>query len=229
MTQENPYTIEDLVKVHREKAETPPLPVRPKNTFRRRRYVDFVLQMRMLLALVAMETGLVAGGLFYLYIRFDAIINNSLYRIHQRQGHGPFLEMLQEVGLVILVIVVINLLAWMFANWIWVRFVQSVLTPFNLMLDRMSRLDMQEDRGIMPKHESLDRMLSWRQKERRRMLMIKAYLAGISLEGDLTKADVRSNLQNRFRKIRRILPPHSRRILSAIKEFREARLPGFDD
>ncbi|MBF0126232.1 MAG: hypothetical protein HQM02_03380 [Magnetococcales bacterium] len=183
-----------------------------------RRYVDFRIQMRMLIALVLLETGLAGGGVGYLYFRFKAIIEENLYRIHHG-GQSVFQQLLEETGWVVLVMLVVNLAGLLIADRLWVGYVQRVLGSFTALAVKVTDLDFRSDGESPDQHASLELMLSWRQKERDRALAVR------ELVRDLDQVPPARQVE-RLRRLRAILPPYSRRFVGRLASDRDAARGG---
>lgn len=180
-----------------------------------RRYVDFRIQMRMLIALVILETGLAGGGVGYLYWRFKTIIEENMYRIH----HAPqnaFSQLMEETGWVILVMLGINLVGLYLADRLWGGYVRKVLGTFTALAVKVTDLDFRPDTESPDQHASLDLMLEWRQKERMRALAVRE----IVRDCDQVPQE---QLVKKLQQLRTILPPYSRRFVGRLKSERAGK------
>ncbi|MBF0153178.1 MAG: hypothetical protein HQL64_05510 [Magnetococcales bacterium] len=176
---------------------------------RKRVYVDARIQMRMLIALLVLEIVLAAGGVVYLYFRFEAIIEESLYRIHHAT-QDIFSLLSEEMGWVVLGMLLINLAGLLAADRVWIWYVKRVLGTFTTLAVKVSDLDFSPDQVSPDQHVALDLMLAWRQKERDRARAIRTILA---------HADTTNNeqLAARLRELRANLPPYSHRFVGRLR------------
>lgn len=147
----------------------------PGQILRKRRYVDHRLQGALLIALIAMEVCMIAIAMVYLYFRFNIIIEDSLYRIHQvgtLPTHSLLVELVQVMG----IFTVINVCALFVAHIIWVHYVQNVVKAFRRGLGLMAVLDFRKtDTNDHAHHEVLDLLHHWQRAERERSINIRNY------------------------------------------------------
>lgn len=208
--------------VNKWRASPTPLPPSAPRTCpqspRHRRYVDFALQMRLLVILIAMEILLVVGGLYYLHHRFSDIFARNLYRIHTPPAEETLRLLLSEAGVVVLIMVMANLFALILADRLWVNIVNRVLARFRALATRIKDLDLSEAGEEIPNHESVERIQEWRRHERRRSLAIKGFLGGIQPHADWNNPEEQAFLQRQLRRLRRVLPPYSRRFVGKMDE-----------
>lgn len=181
------------------------------------RYLDFKVQMHMLVALIVLEVGLVVAGIFYLYARFSDIIKTSLYRIH----HGSdtlFSMMLTEMGQMLVVFVGVNMLAVFLADRIWVHYVRSVLGSFRALVNRVADLDFTKDGKPRVQHRVLDQTLAWREKERVRASSVRDITRSLKPHADFSDPKVLEELGRQLTEVRQSLPSYSRRFVGRLKE-----------
>lgn len=195
----------------------PPSRVVHARNKRQRKYVDFAIQMRMLIALVVMEVVLVAAGVWYLYLRFNTIVEANLYRIHQTPGESPLEVLVKEAGIVVLALVVANVLAMVVADRIWILYVRRVLNKFTALAQRTRDFDLREDTDKDHSHEVLVRMLAWRWAERKRALNVRAAIRNLSPDADFDNPMVRQEFLRNLQWLRRALPPYSRRFVGRLE------------
>ncbi|MBF0146609.1 MAG: hypothetical protein HQL84_16625 [Magnetococcales bacterium] len=177
------------------------------------RYVDYKIQMRMLLALVVMELGIISVGLFYLYHRFSTLIDANLYRIHRQASSDMFTLLLYETGWVIGVSLLVNLAALFIADRLWVNYVHSILMAFGLHADQIADLDFRDQHSNhAPKHESLDMIQMWQQGERQRALAIRAAIHAIDPDA-VDDPHGREQIVKQLTTIQSLLPPYSSRFV----------------
>lgn len=147
---------------------------------RRIRYIDRALQKRLLTAFILLEVLLVVAGLLYLHASLEAVLEESLYRIHLADAEPIFSLLLRETALVLGGLLLANLALLAAGNWLWTRYVDSILSPFAGLLERTARLDLSEDAGIAPRHPVLVLALAWREAERARCRRIRETVRSLS-------------------------------------------------
>ncbi|HIJ84944.1 MAG: hypothetical protein HW380_3365 [Magnetococcales bacterium] len=181
------------------------------------RYVDYKVQMRMLIALVAMELTIISVGLAYLYYRFASIIDANIYRIHKQASTDVFSVMLQETTWVLSVSVLINLAALLIADRVWIRYVRSIVGAFGSQADRIADLDFRVDHPeLETQHESIDMIQTWYRGERQRSMEIRTALNAIVLN-DVDDPEGRERIRGHLVTIQKLLPPYSRRFVGRIR------------
>ncbi len=177
------------------------------------RYVDYKIQMRMLLALLALELTIMTAGLFYLYYRFSALIDANLYRIHRGTSSDVFSTMLTETGWVIGISLLVNLTALLIADRLWVTYVRSILTTFGSHADQIADLDFRDQQtNLGTKHKALGMIQTWLQGERQRALTIRTVLNTIDIntcDDPQSQKDILTHILT----IQNNLPPYSRRFI----------------
>lgn len=177
------------------------------------RYVDFNIQIRMLIALIVLETGGIVAAITYLYLDFSAIIQAQMYRIHH-QPETLFSILLTETGQVLVVLLGVNLLAIFVADRIWVHYVGRVLGAFRVLADKVSDLDFSQDRKPTVKHDVLNRMRTWRTKERMRILALHDNLQAIEKEADFVHDPTsKEAIYQHLLKMQQTLPAYSHQYL----------------
>lgn len=183
------------------------------------RYLDFAIQMRMLMALVGMEIILVGGAVYYLYERFSTILEENIYRIHQLPLDLSSV-MVNEIIKVAGGMILLNLLALFVADRIWSKYVSRILHAFTSMAHQVSDLDFHPDADPPPsQHELLDLMLSWRQQERQRLARIRAEIQKLDPHADFADPRVLANIQEQVRQLQHMLPPYSRRFVGRVRDL----------
>ncbi|MBF0135655.1 MAG: hypothetical protein H7833_13770 [Magnetococcus sp. DMHC-1] len=190
-------------------------PLRQRDT----RYLDFAIQMRMLIALVGMEIILVGGAVYYLYERFSTILEENIYRIHQLPLDLSSV-MVNEIIKVAGGMILLNLVALFVADRIWSKYVARILQAFTNMALHVSDLDFHPDADPpSSQHELLDLMLAWRQQERQRLVKIREEIQKLDPNADFSDPRVLAGIQEQVRQLRHILPPYSRRFVGRVKDL----------
>ncbi|MEO5351088.1 MAG: hypothetical protein H7836_15815 [Magnetococcus sp. YQC-3] len=186
-----------------------------------RLYVDFYIQMRLLIALLILQVTLTGGGIYYLFFRFKEIIEENLYRMHYAtQDLSPLL--LGEAGRVVAVMLAVNLVCLLLADRVWVRYVRRLLHTFTQLASKVADLDFCQDHDSPDQHAALERMLAWRQKERARLMAIGALSQQLTVTGDCAATQVREPLQPLLQQLRLQLPPYSRRYVGRLEQSKKS-------
>jgi len=157
---------------------------------RRRKLVDRRLQGILLVGLVALELGMLGGAMLYLYGQFSATIDANLFTVH-RTAQTPLLPtFLKQLGGVVVVMGVVNTLALLLANFLWVGYIKRVIGAFRARLERISRLDLtQPVEAGEAQHEVLQLLESWRCREVIRAAQIERLLAQLPHPSDEVAVD----------------------------------------
>lgn len=180
------------------------------------RYVDYKIQMRMLLALVVLELTIISIGLVYLYHRFSTLIDANIYRIHKDTSSDVFTTLLYETGWVVGVSLLVNLVALFIADRLWVNYVRSILISFGSHADHIADLDFRDQHpNITSKHSSLDMIQAWSRGERQRALDIRLAVGAIDLN-EINNQSGWKQIRNHLITIQKLLPPYSRRFMGKI-------------
>lgn len=165
-------------------------------------YIDHVLQKRLLIALVALETTVLSLAGAILYFRLNTIVDESLYRIHFASQPSMFSVLLKESLLILGGLVAVNLVALFAADRIWSHYVRSILLSLRSLLSRTRDLDLRADPDLPQRHKVLTLAIDWRRTERARHLALYESLhivENIAARPAASAAEIRDGLLN-FRK-----------------------------
>lgn len=135
-------------------------------------YIDHVLQKRLLIALLALETIVLSVAGAILYFRLNTIVDESLYRIHFAGQPSMFSVLLKESLLILGGLVAVNLVALFAADRIWSRYVRSILLTLRSLLSSTRDLDLRADPDVPQRHKVLTLAMDWRRTERARHLAL---------------------------------------------------------
>ncbi|MBF0310944.1 MAG: hypothetical protein HQL56_15600, partial [Magnetococcales bacterium] len=177
----------------------------------RRLYVDYRVQMAMVVALVLLQILLIVLGSLWLYHRFSQILESHLYRVHQ--GGLVLGEAFQREALWVVVgLVVVNLLAVAVADRIWRGYVRRVLGTLGELCRRTRQGEFDSDERIDPDlHPVIHWMVHWRALERARQRKLKRLLDTLDHPADFKSHDVCLRHQVVLSRLRQHLPRHSLR------------------
>jgi hypothetical protein len=129
------------------------------------RLVDHTLQQSLLVALVVMETALVAVAIWCLYQALGKIVDQNLYRVHF-SGHVNVLALLVSEGTPVLAAMLgVNFLALLVADRIWAWYVDAILGELERLMAAARRLDFSAQSGGPLHHAVLEQAVAWRAHE----------------------------------------------------------------
>ena len=150
------------------------LPHSEKYFERKIRYIDFRVQKRLLIALVALEVVLlcIAGGA--LLYRLNIIVDENLYRIHFADQPSMFYVLFSEALQIVGALVAINLVALLIADRIWSHYVNGIMSCLRSLLSRTRELDLRPEAAAPHLHKVLELALAWRETERSRHMALRA-------------------------------------------------------
>ena len=142
--------------------------------FNRRRihYVDFTIQMYLIVGLIVLELLILGIAAFLVYHDLANTIESEMYRSHQG-GRNLQSIVLPTVLWIMAIMVVCNAVALMIGGLLWRRYVGSVLRPFRTLVRRTAGLDFTLDNVARGHHRVLDLILQWRHQERQRLTQIR--------------------------------------------------------
>ncbi len=158
-----------------------------KSSYRKRLFIDMELQGWLLIGLVTLETLLLGGACWYLYLSLNASIDQNLYVIHKASDRQLVTEFTQQMWNVILTCALINTLALIAAHRLWARHVRHILRDFSARLQRLSRLDLSDVVDEGNKHCLLSTYDNWLKLERERLSCVNSLIA--KAREDMIKAD----------------------------------------
>lgn len=180
-----------------------PLPQRAAAHRRHIHYVDKTLQKWLLVALVGLEAGLVAGMVWMLHWRLGQVIENNLFRVHLAEDQSLFFGLMREAPLILSVFLIANVLALLLADGIWRRQVNSLLRSFMSLVGKSGRLDFSADAQPNGRHRLLELAQDQRARERSRLASIREHLA--QLDAELSGAGDPRRLRESLDSLNRLL------------------------
>jgi hypothetical protein len=131
-------------------------------------YVDSEVQRPLLVILVLLEVTLVFVFALLAYEHFNALIDESLFRVHIAEP-GPVWKRLASEGVWMMgLFAAINVIALAIAAGFWSRRQHFVLQEFNKLNRKTAALDFSSDAPVRQPHGVLSLTLAWRTSERAR-------------------------------------------------------------
>ena len=149
------------------------------NTKRKIHYIDPAVQNRLLIAFVLLEVLLIGAGMIVLYLDLKEVAEENLYRIHFAAREPLSTLLLREAMQILAVLVALNVAALGLAEWLWSRYLDSIMRPFSDLLARTGELDLARDGSPGQKHAILALVMAWRENERERCKGIRTEVSGL--------------------------------------------------
>ncbi|WP_426417203.1 hypothetical protein [Aestuariirhabdus sp. LZHN29] len=172
---------------------------------RRRHYVSYHVQGRLLGALVLLEVLMVLVAVIYLYGRFDALLETQLYSIHRAPAGTLASQMFYELAVTVVAMTVVNAIALLVAHLIWQNYVERVLLQFRAQLERMAELDFRLHSDLdSDLHESVAMLARWLDAERAVATELRELVPLLDRIGEMTPEE-REALSARLVKVERLL------------------------
>jgi hypothetical protein len=156
--------------------------MKPQHTPERRRIrlVDHVLQKSLLVALVLMETLLVACAIWVLYQALGKAIDENLYRVHFAGDVSVASLLIAEGAPVLAAMLGVNLLALIVADRIWAWYVDGILADLDALMAASTRLDFCARAPANSHHAVLDQAFGWRAVEAEQFAALRARVAALA-------------------------------------------------
>lgn len=151
---------------------------------RKIRYIDATVQNRMLVAFILLEVLLIGIGMIVLYLDLKEVVDENVFRIHFSTEQSLSSLLLREAMQTLAVLVVVNVAALIVADWLWLRYLDSILRPLSGLLTRSGKLDFTPDELFVQKHSIIELALAWREVERMRCKNIRAEISRLNEQGD---------------------------------------------
>lgn len=146
---------------------------------RNRRLVDHTLQQSLLVALLVMETALVAVAIWFLYQAPGKIVDENLYRVHF-SGRVNVLALLVSEGSPVLgAMLGVNFLALVMADRIWAWYVGGILEQLDRSMAAARRLDFSAPAGGPFHHAVLEQAGAWRTHEAACLAAQRAHIGAL--------------------------------------------------
>ena len=156
--------------------------IHPKKTVIHRRktqYVDEPIQKLLLIGLVLLEVGLAAGLAWLMYGHLSQIVEDNLYRVHLDESTPILGQMLHEAYFLLGVFIAVNVLALALVDWLWRRYVNSILLEFMQLVGKTAHLDFSADSRIDQHHHLLTLAEAQREQDRVRLTEFRLRLTAL--------------------------------------------------
>lgn len=150
---------------------------------RKRRYIDRLVQGRLLGALIGLEVLIFAAAMVAVYLDFSQAIDDMLFRIHMPVGQAPPVLM-QELLKIAPWIIGVNVVAVMIVRFFWGAYIGSIVAPLRGLFSRVMALDLRDQQGLGEHHEVLRKARGWLRVERERYRAIQAAVQALDAAAD---------------------------------------------
>lgn len=157
---------------------TPLMKPQPANR-RRLRIVDHSLQQSMLIALVLMETLIVAGAIWFLYRALADILDQNLYRVHFHGSVDMLSLLVRECTPVLGAMLALNFAALVAADRIWAHYVAGIVGTLARLMAAALRLDFGSREAGPFQHAVLDQAHAWRAAEAARLARARSRIRSL--------------------------------------------------
>jgi sensor histidine kinase YesM len=148
---------------------------------------DYLIQRRLLVLMTVFELLITLVAIAFLYYRIEDIIESRIYRFHN-SGMSVLEEYWLTIALILSAIIACNLVVIAVAHFVWVRYVNTVITRLGKNLEKIARLDFSTtESGADAIHPVLEDLNSWVEAERRLNSEIHRSLAEVRSEDDPAK------------------------------------------
>lgn len=142
-------------------------------------YVDHTLQKWLLLALVVMESVLVALAIWALYRALGTLIEEEMYRVHYSTPTRLLPVLIKEGAAVLGWMLLVNVLALLAADRIWAIYVQDILKKLTTLMQASQKLDFASHASMQSRHAVLAHALSWRDTTRQHLAQKRALILSL--------------------------------------------------
>ena len=172
---------------------------------RRRRFVDKMIQGRLLWGLIIIESLLFTAGMIVIYADLQQVLQESIYRVHQEANSGrPVL--LKELLMIFPWIITVNLMLLVIVDHRWKKVVRGIVMQLQDILYKVKRLDLRIYPIQQTDHEVLQRAKTWLDKERDRHISLQARVDEIPEQVDVNNAEQLSRIREQLKSMGRLLP-----------------------
>jgi hypothetical protein len=178
---------------------------RPADTRRKIYYVDESLQKFFLVGLVLMEVALSVSLIWLMRLYLDEIVSDNLYRAHLADAESILNQMALEALFLLGLFFVVNLIALLLVDWVWRRYVGSIVGAFMQLVKKTDALDYSADPQFTKRHQVLDLAERHREQARQTLATFRTRLA--ALPGALQQPDNPQAVAQLLHELRALLPP----------------------
>jgi len=160
---------------------------------RKHKFIDATVQGRLLFALIGLELFLFTIAIFWLHHELSTIVEQNLYRVHYSNHEGAA-TLSGVVFMVVALVFVVNVIALWIADYIWRRYINSVVCVLKDILSGIGEMNFSKSSmHIQTDHDVLDKALQWKMQEQQYYSDIKEAIS--ILPDEINPADENSIAQ----------------------------------
>lgn len=171
-------------------------------------YIDAAVQNRLLIALVLLEVLLISAGMIVLYLDMKEVVDENLFRIHFSATESLSALLFREAMQALAVLVIVNVAALGLAEWLWSRYLDSILCPLSSLLIRSGDLDFTRDETVEQRHAVLNFAVAWRETERERCKGMRAEISRLDENADYSSTNTLERTRAALENLKAFLPVH---------------------
>lgn len=169
-------------------------------------YIDATVQNRLLISFVLLEMLLIGAGMVVLYLDLKTVADENLFRIHFAASESLSALLFREAIRALVILVAVNVAALGFSEWLWSRYLDSILRPFSSLLSRTGCLDFTHDGICEQRHTVLEHAAAWREVERARCHRIRAELSRLDENADYSSTNTLEHARETLKALKASLP-----------------------
>ena len=183
-----------------------PLPMISKTPHQRKiHYVDETIQKFLLIGLVVLEAGLAAGLAWMMSQQLNQIIEENLYRVHLAAAVPILTQLMHEAERLLIIFGAANVIALVLVDFIWRRYVDSILRLFRQVMGKTYQLDFTADPKTSDRHQLLNLAETQRAQDRTRFTAIRDQLS--RLEPAMLMTNETQGVHEVLKALDKLLPP----------------------
>lgn len=172
---------------------------------RRRKFIDKMIQGKLLTGLILIESLLFTIGMLVIYADLQSVLNDNMFRVHQEVNSGrPVL--MKELLMIFPWIISVNLLLLIFVDRYWKQIVRHIVQQLQDILHRVKRLDLRVYLIQQSDHEVLQKAKQWLDKERDRYTSLRSRFNDIPEKIDTNNPDVIHHVREQLKSMAKVLP-----------------------
>lgn len=173
---------------------------------RRQYYTDQKIQGYLLAGLIVIEVSLVIVLMYFLYGDVNELIEQNIYQIHTR-GSDSWGQIFSLVTIAIVSFLAINVVLMFLAHRVWSRYIQSTISQFSLVLDRILGFEFDAPLHLGDgNHQMMQLVQKWFDKEKKRHDKVDRLLERLSrFEGSSLNENEQQQLKKTLQEYRKTL------------------------
>ena len=172
---------------------------------RRRRFIDKMIQGKLLWILICIEMLLFGIAMIIIYQDLHIAIQDRMYRVHQTEMAGRPL-FFKELLMILPWIIAINVFLVVMVERRWKQIVRNIINQLVDILYRVKRLDLRIYPILHTDHEVLQTAKQWMDKERDRNASLQSKLNQLPQKVDLHNSAELHQVRECLKSMSRLLP-----------------------